>query len=300
MHRTHLRTVIAWTIGVGLLAFGVAPLAQRATREQQVVVSVLDRDGNLVSGLAPSDFTVREDGVAREVLRVEQAAAPMQIALLVDTSAGIQTMIRDLRNGVQAFSQAIWAKSPDSDVMLMEFGERPNQLSPATTTAAVLARGIDRLSEHSGAGAYLLEAITEASAALKKRGAKRPVVVVFVREASPEFSELLYEHVQDALKAGRASLWTLVLQSRRGSNLTDADRNRNVVLGDVASRTGGTRELLLDQMGIEPDFQRLANRLTSQYAVTYARPESLIPPSKLDVTTKRAGARALAPQWTGQ
>jgi hypothetical protein len=58
--------------------------------------------------------------------------------------------------------------------------------------------------------------------------------------------------------------------------------------------------MLLDRIAIEPRFQQLATRLTSQYAVIYGRPESMIPPTKLAVAVKRPGARVLAPQWTGQ
>ena len=68
----------------------IAVPAQRATREQHVLVSVLDKDGNPVPDLAAGDFIVRENDMAREVLRVEPASAPMQIMMLVDTSANTQ------------------------------------------------------------------------------------------------------------------------------------------------------------------------------------------------------------------
>ena len=52
--------------------------------ERSMVVSVLDSSGAPVEGLAPTDFVIAEDGTEREVLRVEPATTPMQLAVLVD------------------------------------------------------------------------------------------------------------------------------------------------------------------------------------------------------------------------
>jgi len=58
-----------------------APLAQ--TLQRGIYTSVLDKDGNPVAGLTPADFIVREDNIAREVLRVEPAT--LFVASLVKT-----------------------------------------------------------------------------------------------------------------------------------------------------------------------------------------------------------------------
>jgi len=285
---------------VAIVAAASGVLAQRALRDQQIVVSALDRSNVPVSGLTPADFVVREDDIAREVLRVEQASAPMQIMMLVDTSAGTQVMMPDVRKGLQAFARTVWSKSPDSDIGLMEFGDRPNQLVDFTKTASVLDRGIGRLFEHTGGGAYLLEAVLDASKALKKREASRPVIAVFGVEASTEFSQQTYREVESALRNARAALWSVDLVTSSGPGRSDEARNRSIVLGDSSGKSGGMTDAILDRMMIERRFDGLANRLVSQYIVTYARPESLIPPAKLEVSVKRDGVRVIAPHWTGQ
>jgi VWFA-related protein len=290
-------------LAVALAAHGLAApettAQQRDTRERRVVVSVLDRAGNPAAGLTPADFTVREDGIAREVIKVEQSTAPMQIAILVDTSAGMQISLRDVRLGIATFARSVWSRNPDSDITLMEFGERPRVLIPATARAETLKNGIDALFEHPGSGAYLQDAVVDAARTLKSRAAPRPVIVVFSRESSPEFSTRQSGPVEAAIKDTNAQLWSLIL--REGSPAaSDEAVQRDVVLGDVASRSGGARETVLDRMGIEPGFARLGDRLAAQYVVTYGRPESLIPPTKLEVTGKRADTRVLAPRWTGQ
>jgi hypothetical protein len=288
--------------GLAVLLAAVLPvsdlLAQRSTRQHQVTVSVLDRDGQPVPDMKPADFVVKEDGVAREVLKVETSSTPMQISVLVDTSAGTQLIMPDLRKAVQTFVGLVWSKSPESQIELREFGERPMQLVDFTKTPALIERGVGRLFEHPGSGAYMLEAIDDASKALKKREAERPVIAVFVNSDSPEFSNQQYAQIEDALKASKAALWAIVLGDRPGGG--SERRNREIVLGDVTTRSGGWREVVLDKMGLEREFEQLASRLTTQYVVTYSRPEELIPPSRLDVSVSRPNTQLIAPHWTGQ
>ena len=52
-----------------------------------IYVSVVDGKGNPASGLTAEDFRVREDGVAREVLKVGPATEPLTVAFLVSTTA---------------------------------------------------------------------------------------------------------------------------------------------------------------------------------------------------------------------
>jgi hypothetical protein len=285
--------------GFWLLAFAEGG-AQRATREQRAIVAVVDKNDKTVAGLGPADFTVRENNVAREVVRVETAADPMQVMLLVDTSSGTRVMMADIRSGVRQFARVILEANPESEIGLMEFGERPVVIADRASVPNLIDRAADRLNEHSGSGAYMLEAIVDATKILKKREGPRPVIVAFVRSSSPEFSNQNHQAIEAAVKDARASLWVILLQDAQRSTTSEEGQQREMVMGDVVTRSGGLRDILLDKMGLEKGFQEMGELLASQYAVVYARPESLIPPSKLDVTTKRSGARALAPRWTGQ
>ena len=75
--------VAALSVVAGALAGTLALDAQALQRA--MYVSALNEAGAPVPDLGPSDFIVREDAMAREVLKVEPAVEAMQIAVLVDT-----------------------------------------------------------------------------------------------------------------------------------------------------------------------------------------------------------------------
>ena len=86
--------MISWAsraaVGVLLLAGG-APAAFAQAQERVVYVSAVDRNGAPVLDLTAKDFIVREDGMAREVLRVAptaKAATRRRTSTLANANAG--------------------------------------------------------------------------------------------------------------------------------------------------------------------------------------------------------------------
>jgi VWFA-related protein len=267
-------------------------------------MTVVDRNDTPVMDLTIADVVVREDGNARELKSVGRATAPLQIALLVDDSAASTLLKMDLQKGLTGFVGAISEMNPDTEFTVVTFGERPTTVVPHTTSVSLTTRGIAQIQPRSGAGSYLLQAIIETAKAMKKREvpmAPRANIVAFVAEDGPEFSNDNQQMVADALKAANVSLWTVVLQGRTAASVgTTEQRERASVVGDVAIQSGGNLKTILDKQGITRAFAGVAAQLTSQLDVMYARPDRLIPPTKLEVTVKRPGLKVIAPRWAGQ
>ncbi|MBK9242259.1 MAG: VWA domain-containing protein [Acidobacteria bacterium] len=277
---------------------GTVLLAQRTPNQQRAVISVVDKKGAPVATLATTDLTVREDGIAREVLKVEPATGAMEIAILVDTSTATTGTITDLRHSVKAFAAAIWEKSPDTQIALYTFGERPTLEADFSSSAVNLNRRADRLFAASGSGAYFIDAVIEASGVLKKRAGARPVIVAYVDENGPEFSNRRNDHAFDALAAARASLWTVSRQGFGSSTSTPENRERGIVIGDVTTKTGGRSSTVFDGSAVKGRFADVATQLLAQFVVTYGRPETLVPPDKLEIKLTNKDLRLAAPRWT--
>jgi hypothetical protein len=296
MMRTPIRFAACAAV-CGLAAAVVSTHAQRAP--QQVDVIVVDRNNNPVTDLAVGDFVVREDGVAREVSAVGAGTPPSPIVLLIDTSQAAESSIADLRKGLTSFVTALTTGASPVQIGLRTFGERPTKVADPTT-GSVVQLGIDRLFHRAGTGAHMLEAIVEASNDLAKIKAVGPAIVAFVVESGPEFSQDDRPRVAEALQRAGATLWVVSLQARAGALVnTPENRERAAVLGDGTIESGGLNLPILSPQGITSALERLRTLFTSRLRVTYGRPDTLVPPEKLEITTRRADLRVLAPRWTG-
>lgn len=285
--------VVVFPTGPGGATAASAPQAN----QRSLTVAVLDKSDAPVADLAVGDVIVREDGVAREIVRVAPAPPPTEVVILADDTQAAGPTLRDLRQALNAFANTIADLAPPPAMRLATFGDRPTTIVDFNPSFSAISRGIDRIVTRPGAGATLLEAIDETASALERRKAQRPVIVAFVSEAGPEFGNLRHTNIATALQRANASLWTIVLTQRGGGGSSDAERERNMVLGDVTRQSGGRNAQILASQNIPDAFAKLARQLTSRWEITYGRPDTLVPPSKLDIQARDAALQVLAPRW---
>jgi len=261
--------------------------------ERSMTVSIVDEAGAPVPDLGPTDFIIREDNAAREILKVGPATEPMQIALLVDTSRASRENIAHYRTALPPFVTTLInanATGAKNQVALLAFGERPTVITNYTSSLTELERGINRLWALDDSGAYLLDALYEVCQGFDKRETRRPVIVAITQEGR-ELSYRHYDQVLGPLRESGAPFHALVLGTPT-AGLDEEARSRNIVLDEGTRGTGGIREQLLTPMALAGKLKQLATVLTHQYLVTYAHPDSLIPPERVTVSAKAAGMTA--------
>jgi len=268
------------------LAVAAGAVLSAQSKPKRLYVSVVDKKGVPVATVAPADIVVREDNVAREVLKVEPATEPMRIALLVDNSQAATSSIQFLREALSPFA-ARMTKAGHS-IALITLGDRPTLEVDATTDLTRLKKnGIDRLFAKPGSGMYLLDAIIDAAKGFKKNETPRPVMVAVITEGT-EFSNASAENVIDAIHGSGASFYALVLtEGERASLNSDEVRQRGIVLDRGTSENGGRRDIVISHMALKDRLDAVASELLGIVAVTYASPDRLVPPEKITVTAAR-------------
>ena len=302
MQRYQLALVTGFAVAVTLVI--TADLRAQSV-ERQLMVSVLDDDGEPVAGLQSTDFEVREDGVPREVLRVSQDTGPREIAVLVDTSRSASNVTRDFRRGLSAFVEDM---HDGNQISIISYGGPPRILVESTSALARLQAGVDQIFAYSSSAAYLLDAMSETAEGFLQREAARPVMVVLTTEGI-DLSHIDARSVLRDLDKASISLYPVVLTesafSRGTEDLGDPlarwRTERDFALNRGAPASGGRRRDLLTSMGVERAMRETAAELRSQYLVVYARPNTLIPPREIDVSVTREGMAARGtPVNTGQ
>lgn len=292
---TTMTRILTSLLLLGCLATAAGAAAAPQTR--RVFVAAADAKGAPVTDLTAADFTLKEGGKAREIVKAGPATGLIQVALLVDDNGtGI------FRYAVGKFIEALLGRA---EFAVSTVTGQTLKLVDYTTSAAALSEAIGKLTARPSTpdGGQLLDAVSEAALELDRRNAPRPVIVALT-VGGEEHSTLPAHHVLNNLRQSGASLHVMTVVNtalRSQSNPTTAsamlgeNMNLNEVLGDGPKQSGGLRAEIVAASGIASVLQELADLLKSQYMIEYTLPDGVKPSDKLSVAVKRRGVSLRAP-----
>lgn len=275
-----------------LMAFVLALDIQGAQKDaKHVFVTALDRDGTPIVGMTAEHFAVRESGRERPVLSVEPLRTPMHVAVLVDPSVVSGVPDETFRAAVLGFVERLAAVN---HVAVYSSGDRASRAAAFTQDAAQLRSATAALFGWSHQRSSLIDAIDLALRDFKAVESPRPVMVAITSE-SPEASGRTAGAVIKGLIAQSVAFHSISLASATGSGKAsgvtsdipqqsrrleamiaagEGDRERNQVLQQGTTATGGGRQRVTSTLALAAALARTANELANGYKVTFARPGS--------------------------
>lgn len=281
-----MRPFLSLFVAAAIASSVLAPAAQAQSnpRQRVLLVTALGEDGLPVEALSADDVLIREDGVAREVLKVTRSTEPVDITVLVDNSLASTRALQDMRIGLEKF---VTNFAGPHTITLTTVADRPTVQVGPTTSKPQLVRAVNRLFAQPDSGATLIEGIIEASRAIQKRKPARATIIALTSFGT-EFSDRGFQFALDALADSGATLHVLELQDTQRADLTSQNvRDRNVVIDRGTTETGGSRELLIANMNITDALQKVGRIALTQHEVVYGRPDTLIPAKQVEVFSAR-------------
>jgi VWFA-related protein len=273
------------------------PLLAQATQAGSGVavrslnVAITDEKGAAVEGLVATDLAVIEDGVAREVTRVERDRRPLTLTLLLDSSQAVGTAWR--LNVIEAVEEFVRRLPDGSQLSIWTTGDRPTKRLDFGEKVDSLRKLLGRVVPDGGN--TMLDAIVEAGSELKKQEGRRSAMVI-VTSTGIEFSNLDRYQVIDKAR-GLAQQFAAVLFESDDSGGIEARLSYEQVLGTLTKETGGVYETPLSSLAVGRSLGRISADLAGQYRLSYATLAEA-KPKKVEVRVARPGvkARATAPE----
>lgn len=266
-------------------------LAAAAPTTRTVYVTVQDGKGTPAADLSAADFTLKEGGKDREIVKVEPATTKMTVAMLVE-----DRLVADgsIRVGLFEFAKRL---AGQAETALITVGMRNEVIVDYTEDLNTLVRGLNNLSLNPNPAANFTEGVLSLAKDLEQKKPERPVIVALAlsggQSGGPSASNVLTQ-----LRQSRATMFTVSMAGAGGSegleNMGDAAQ-REQVLGDGPKQSGGRRYEVTRPDAFSGALQQVAGDLLGQYAITYTLPDGVKPDRRLNVSLKRRGLTLRAP-----
>lgn len=231
-----------------------------------VQVTVLDRKGATVNGLAPGLFTVLEDRIAQPIASFSQQDAPVSIGVIFDLSGSMKKSLGESRAALHAFFAAA---NSDDDAFLYTVSTAPERLTALTTDYDQM---LTRLTGAKASGSTALidtiyAGLNDIHSASHARKALLVISDGMDNHSRYSKAELLSRAEESDVQIYAVSIYSppvnkkpLELQEeRRGLELLD----------DLAQRTGGLHLVVRNATDISQATETIGQALRNEYLIGY-------------------------------
>jgi VWFA-related protein len=225
----------------------------------ELLATVTDRSGHLVTDLEKEDFEVREDQRPQEISRfahVDDVA--LCIGVAIDTSSSMEGSLGEAKKAAAGFLRNI--VGPTDRAFAVAFARRPVLLVPPTDDVAAVENSLDDL--QAVGWTALHDSIVSSLYYFRAFKGQRALVILSDGDDSAS-----YYSFEDALEYARRSgvvIYTV------GLNIGGLKLGIRDKLSDLARETGGRSFFIGHAAELDTVYQEIERELRSQYLVTYA------------------------------
>lgn len=227
-----------------------------------VFVTVTDAHSAPVGGLTKENFSLLEDGQAQTISIFEkQSAAPLSIALAVDTSLSTRHDLPLEQASAKRFAHAILR--PVDALSVYGFSEYVRESTGFTADLKRIDEGIDHI--RLGAATALYDAIYVVSRALDRRQGRK--VIVLITDGGDTISKINYKEAVRAAQEAEATVYSIIVVPIENSAGREIGGEHALI--QLSEDTGGKHYYATSISQLDDAFQKISDELRTQYLLAY-------------------------------
>jgi Ca-activated chloride channel family protein len=238
-----------------------------------VALNVTVTDGKrFVGGLQSTDFEIYEDGIRQAVQFFDSSGIPVDLILLLDTSASMRDKITIVHEAALGFLRTL--RQHDRGA-IVAFNDGVDVLQTLTSDRDLLAAAVSR-AQPRGATALrnaLYIAIKQFGRLAQQGGDVRRQAIAVLTDGQDTSSLISFEDVLDLSRKSGVNIYTIALRS---DSPVPGDRTRHQYsesdysMKMLATETGGQAffpDFVQDLKGV---YALIADELSNQYSIGYS------------------------------
>ena len=237
-------------------------------------VVVTDAQQKFVTGLSAGDFAVYEDGVQQDVSFFAATAVPLDLAILLDTSASMSDKIETVQTAAIGFTQTLRA---GDRLIVVDIKDATRILHPIDGDPAASADAILSTVPRGGTALYngLYMTLKELVKQRRANGEVRRQAIAVLSDGQDTASLMGFDDVMAVAKEAGISIYTITLRSAyriRAATEGSAPRfsESEYSMKSLAQETGARAFFPTDISELAGVYGSIAEELSNQYALGYS------------------------------
>ncbi|HVE60014.1 MAG TPA: VWA domain-containing protein [Pyrinomonadaceae bacterium] len=227
-----------------------------------IPLTVSDKKGIYVAGLKKENFTIYEDGLSQNIELFLNEEAPMNVAILLDTSYSTKDVLDNIQKAARDFVKIL---RPGDKAVIVSFDNRTVFLTKLESDRKVLSTAIERVSVSNVNGSDMYEAITEVAknyfSALKGRKA-----IIALTDGMVTGRGISAQQILDTLHRSDTFFYPIIFQT---GALKNKRKPVTVELLQIMAEDTGGKFYEKDSTKLKEAFQSIAEDLKNQYLLGF-------------------------------
>ena len=235
-----------------------------------VPLTISDNRGRNIAGLKKENFSVLENGIEREIEYFFNEEAPMNVAVVIDTSASTKDVLDKIQKAARDFVKIL---RPEDKAVIVSFDYQTLFLSELTSDKKKLSNAINetRVAEQSDSdmNEAVLRVVKNQFDSFKGRKA-----VIVLTDGMVIKRSVTSQQVMDALRKSDTLFYPIIFKTKFYTEaMARAAVNKRKpmsieILEIIASETTG-RFYEKDAANLKEAFQSIAEELKNQYLLGF-------------------------------